>query len=278
LTCLTIIPMFISPSFHSSQVNWIAKPSIISLVETFYILSGDFAPLAMIYFLIVLVFFPWKRITQWKNLFTLMLLGLPIALIFLFSIFIKSIYQSRYFIMLLPYLTTVVSVCIYRIRPKWLFIATFSLSILFSIARVYLWYAKIDLPAMTISNNNPDWTSTTNYLTTNSKEGDCAIFFTYFGLDKFKFYNTSAFPKPVNISGTTYTLSNGIGENVPDPDLKKTETLSCPNVWLVLSGLVDVGPNHLKHENIEQALRAKYIFTKSTNFYNIQIEKFVLSK
>ena len=278
LICLLISPLIISPSFHSNQINWIPKPPITSIIGTYYILSGDFAPLFVLYIFVILAFFPWRNFNKWKTIFIPMLLTIPVITAFLFSISIKPIYLSKYFIVLLPYLMALVSMCFYRIRTKWLFKVVVILSILLSAVRLSFWYTKIDVPGFTISNNNPDWRSSTNYLAANSRIGDCAIFFTYIGIDDFKFYHTSPSPIPIEIASKPYTFNNGVELNIPEPDFKKLSGLSCSTIWLVLNNHANEGENRARHEKIEETLHIKYRLTKNVEFYQMQIEEWAINK
>lgn len=162
-----------------------------------------------------------------------------------------------------------------KISHRKLLLITLALVIFLHLVRLGFWYAKADFPTMLISNNNPDWKSAVNYITNNSQTGDCAIFFTYVGLADFKFYNRSNSPIPLEIASTPYGFNDSVENNIPEPDLKKIEDLSCSNVWLVLNDHVKGSRNKMNAEKIVDSLRKNYSFLEGVDFYGLNIKKFV---
>lgn len=141
---LLLIPIFISPSFRSHQVAWITKPAVASLAGTFFVLSGDFPLLMIIYasLFIYLIFTLKRSFRDFRNIFLLSWLVIPIILLFVFSVSIKPIYQSVYFLVCLPPFVILAASVVDKINKVLMKNMTIVLILVFSAVRLLLWYTE----------------------------------------------------------------------------------------------------------------------------------------
>lgn len=250
---LLLLPLFLSPSFHGSQINWLPKPKITNILGIFVLLSGDFLPLVITFIPLFLygLFIVYKCKKQvlknfhkyWEYIFLVSWLVIPIIISFLISVFFKPIYQSVYFIICLFPFLLLISRIIHFIKYKKVKILLIFLIFFFSFVRLYGWYTQNNLLKSVISNNTEDWKGATSYVIDNSIAGDSVIFYPYIAKQPFYFYlnkNISLKKKNITIqelSNKKYALGGGDKTSVPDKNILLMLKYKNKRIWLVENNL-----------------------------------------
>src|SRR6185369_15585835 len=220
---VSILPLFFSQGFRGGhQLDWLAKPLPIDLPFGIVMLAGDSVFTAVLAGVLIL-FFVWKkRETLFKKtqesfsiVWLLMWAGFPIIFSFLFSTFVKPIYQPQYFNACLPAFILLVVIALEELKKKK--VIYFSLLILvffFSGLRIFFWYSGANhylSQYLVIENTRvDDWRGAADYIVTNGKNTDAVIFFSYYIRRPFLYYYntypTKNLPTPVEIASDSYDL------------------------------------------------------------------------
>lgn len=237
-----LAPIVFSPSIRSHQVDWIEKPTLRNLIGTSYVFSGDFPPLLIIYgFIFIFVaLYVVRNIRNIKYSILSIWLVAPVATSFLFSLFVKPIFQSVYFLICLPPFVILAADGISRISKRKLKVFLLMTIVAFSVVRLFLWYSKNTEYKWVFSNNDDDWRSMVNFINENSQEGDAIIFYGYYNKMPYEFYSESNklvyarkdTPRAIEISSSAYDL--GGGGKLPEPNFKLLSDLEYKRVWLLL--------------------------------------------
>jgi uncharacterized membrane protein len=117
---LLSLPLFFAPSFHSHQLDWISIPSATSLLITLYMTYGDMLPLVGVYGLLTLSVV--RILLKKDNLSTSLFLSLwvivPLCFSFIYSLFVKPIFDPDYFLFLVPPLMMIAAFAVTHIKSK----------------------------------------------------------------------------------------------------------------------------------------------------------------
>ncbi len=199
LLVVLILPLFIAPSMHSGQVNWIARPDIKNLIGTYLILANDYPIIGGIELLliggfVITVLKKWShlRITDrtWNYGFLFLWILFPIILSFIFSLIAKPLYISAYFFVCLVPFTIFIALCITKITYKWIQAGFIFLILLLSLIRLSGWYFGSKHSGLVIRNYNEDFKGTAAFLRTHVSGTDGIIFLPSSTQDKVNFYIT----------------------------------------------------------------------------------------
>lgn len=270
IIALLILPLVLAPSFKSNQIDWIVKPNLTSLVGTAFVLSGDMPFLFLIYSLLFLSLI--SKLKDAKYTFLISWLMFPVLVSFIFSLLVKPIYQSVYFITLLPPFILLASHAIDRLSKNSQRI-TLGLIIFFSVVRLFLWHSQNTRIKWVISNKFVDWRGATGYITANSYKSDISIFYGYYGRLPYITYGFANTPPVIEISSLPYNV--GGGDRSPDPDLKLISGFAYPRVWVVLHRPYLDSYNHqATWDNIVSALEKNYHLNKKQEFEGLDIVLF----
>lgn len=246
---LSVFPLWIF-RISDTNINWIVRPSLYTLVNFFMTLSGGHIVLLSIYFFCLIsainaLFLQYKSyndVTKWKKILLMLLLIVPVGFSFLFSVFVKPIFLSRYLIpSLVPFLV-LCSFGITTIRQALVRNIYLALLILFSSISIFTYYLWISPPfvngfSIPVKEN---WRETTNFILSQARQGDAITFYAYFIHVPFDYYlvrypssGSTVFPPYINLSSSVYT----IGGIQPNPDFERMQKLPAhfSRVWLVLS-------------------------------------------
>lgn len=229
-----LLPILISPSFQSAQVNWISKPSILNLIGTAFALSGDFPPLLALYglvFLYILVLTV-KKYRKFNIQYLAYWLILPMLTAFLFSLFFKPIYKSVYFIVSLPPFVILTAYGIDKLTRKKLKALILVTFLVLSLLRLSLWYSKNTDYKWIFSNNDEDWRGATSYINESAKENDGIIFYGYYNQLPYEYYSHKDTPQIIELTKEPYSL--GAGSELPEPDYELISELTNERLWLLL--------------------------------------------
>lgn len=282
---ILLIPLFISPSVHGHQLDWLQKPSIKELPLGIIALAGDSLIVTLIS-LIVITLFLWKKkgilvkVTEEKFylVWLFLWLGFPIMGSFIFSLLVKPIYQPQYFNTSLPAFIILVSLGLQAIPNKLITKYIFILLLICSLFRLSLWYTGSTQKELLFSNNNLwDWRAAANYIHSNEKPTDVIIFYAYYIRNPFEYYyNQTTKPphaKTVKISSKRYNI--GGGTKLPEPNFAKLNTLSQTQtrIWLVLAYN---NTTALQRKNqwmeVENTLKKHFQVQKDITFNQIEIK------
>lgn len=194
---------------------YITKPSILSIIQTFYISSGS---KLLLFLFIILSFFSvltYEKIEggiDWKDLFKsiesyqlnirfsnvvrIYLLSVwlltPIILPFIISKVSGPIYRDKYTIAASLAFYILVAAGIRNIDYKYIKLAIIAIIIVFSLVSVRRYYTTI---------NKQQWREVANYIDSNAKHGDLLLFNGFFTQTPFDYYskrtdlNKRGFPK-----------------------------------------------------------------------------------
>ncbi len=270
---LIVLPViFIAPSFSSGQIDWIAAPTVKNLIGTIFVLAGDFPPLFIVYGLIFAMSLPFlvSRIRNEKMQFTLIWLTGPVVFAFIFSIFVKPIFQSVYFIVCLPPFLILSAHLIDQIKVKKIKETMLAAIIILSIARLYLWYSGNAQHQWILSNTSEDWRALAHYVDLQEETGDSKIFFGYYNRLPYGLYAKDN-AKFVEISSGLYSL--GGGSSLPYANLNLIASFNHSRVW-VIKRKADLG-NFNDREILDQihvTLIPNYNLEEETKFPEVSVE------
>lgn len=264
LMCL--LPLVLSKSIHSSQIDWIKKPSLLHQGGIFFILSGDYLPLSIFYAFILLAFlfnramYLRRNLTNlsWNYVFITVILLFPIITSFMFSLTIKPIFVLQYLIIcLVPFLMIVASI-LAKIRNQMILKIALILVVVLSIVRLFGWYSQDSKLAIVIQNNYDDWKSVSRYIALNSNPGDAYFVYPVFSQESFDYYFQKEYME--KIIPKIYLGSDSLVTGKPRyfslmPLLKVNETYK--RIWYVLYSGQDVN-NKEVNKNITEILSKNY--------------------
>ncbi len=267
-----LIPLLVAPSMHSHQVDWLLPPTVSSLIGTFFVLTGDMPPLVLLYTALFLgsAVFLFKNILKKPYIYLLLWISVPILTAFAFSVIVKPIYQSVYFLMCLPAFIMLCASLIDRIQKSWVKKGLVILIVAFSLVRLGLWYTENTQIKWVISNKTDDWRDAEKYIADNANEDDVTVFYGYYGRIPFSMYTTSKSPQILEISSGKYNL--GGGSKLPEPNVNLLSGLSNERVWVVLNRSTGVLFDREKQrDEILSILDKKYFLVRENDFEGIRV-------
>lgn len=192
------LPLLLAPSMHSGQIDWITKPTIKNLAGTFAILADDFLPLTIIY-AVLISFFSYKLLKNLKkqikifNYFSYRYLFLwtlfPIISTFIFSLFIKAIYLSTYFIICVVPFTIWVAIFIEQLNSGIIKKIILAVIIFLALIRLYGWYSNNTKLMIVIPNYNENWSKASKYLDSHLKSNEAILYFPSLAKTNIEFYS-----------------------------------------------------------------------------------------
>lgn len=273
---LLITPIIFAPSIHSHQIDWILAPSLHNLVGTAFFLSGDFPPLFVLYGLIFVYSTPFfvKHYRDEAYGFLYIWLILPIIFSFAFSLLVKPIYQSTYFLICLPPFLLLAAISINRFKNSLLKIGLVLAILIFSIIRLSLLFSEDIKDKWVISNEKYDWRSAVGYISSNVQNADAVIVYPYQDKLLYTAYNPEGNQKVVEISSEPYLISGG--KKLPEPNISGIESLKYPHVWLLLQVVKDEDFDHNKRQSDEiiNALSKNYAIDSTKEYFGVELVHF----
>lgn len=275
VSSLFILPIIISPSFHSGQVNWIMKPVITSIIGTALVLTGDFPPLLVVYGILLLLSLTYF-IKQWKDFghnYLFMLLLVPIITCFALSTIAKPIYQSVYFVGSLIPVVLLTGLVLERIRNKIIRLTILSLMLILSMIRLFMWTQGITQYKWIITNKSDDFRGAERYVSQYSKKGDVLIFYGYYAKAPFEAYNKNAITVK-ELTDKEYAL--GGGAKLPNPDMHILDSLHDKDVWLVSNrNTGSLFEREKQFRSIETELLKVHKLVIKKQFFGVGVEEFL---
>lgn len=284
---ICLLPLLFSSSFRGGhQLDWLAKPTFIQLPFGVIALAGDSFLFTSASCLVIAILL-WKKkmvlLAKTHERFVLLWLllwaGLPLVVVYVFSVTIKPIYQPQYFNTSLPAFILLISIGINELREKKrLTIALYTILLLLSFLRLFFWYSGSTQKELIFSNNNPwDWKKTGNYILKNGKATDGIIFFAYYIRNPFDYYftpiSTLNKPKVIEIAASSYPVGGGTALPEENTLLLRNLHINYPRLWLVLAyNNTSVQNRTDEWLEIEQELSSGYTISKDIYFNQIKIE------
>jgi len=150
-----------------------------------------------------------------------------------------------------------------------------------SILRLSLWYTGNTRYKWVFSNNEDDYRSATNFITSNAQQNDAIIFYGYYNRLPYEYYSDrnklvysqKDTPEVIDISTAVYDL--GGGSKLPEPDIELLSNLDNKRVWLLLRDSDRGLLNRDQQLNvIKTALVAKYSQENSYEFPGLKLVLF----
>ena len=276
---ILLIPLFIAPSLRNGQiVDWIPSTRISEIIGTFFLLGGDFLPLAALYNLLFALGF-FIAVKERKHLFPFIWVFIPIIAALLISV-VKPIYQSAYLFICLPAFLLITGFALTKIKNIILFYGAFLLLVLFSIIRLYFWYSNTPpiyfngIAFSYINNIHENWRDAVNYVSTHGERNDIVIFYGYYGKLDYEFYETTSSPRTVEIASRAYDL--GGGTLLPEPNKALIKKFTNKYVWFVENRTTGENFNRAKEYNeIKTLLLENYNLVGTARFYKVAVSKYV---
>lgn len=251
-TVLCLLPLVSSPALRSNVYDWFPRPHISGLPGAYVGLAGDNLYLFCVYGALIgyaliksnpLRFTVRLKRVPWNMIFVGVCLFFPPVTAFLFSSFVKPVYQSIYFLFCLPAFLMAVSVCMRSIKSKMALVILFTLIISLSGLRLHAWYEKSMAFSWILGNENENWRDASAYIMQRTNPTDGIMFYSYSGRLPFDWYayhsiNTDTWdrvPQPIEISSENYSVYPG--SLLPDPDrhLVQNAYRTHDRLWLVLN-------------------------------------------
>jgi hypothetical protein len=177
------VGLFIYLKNDAYVLGWVRKPSLWSLLNLSFYVTGGFLSLTSDIWMLLLYFIPFflglvisvqrfreSRMTglYWRYAFLLSWMLVPIASAFLFSLVIKPVFVQRYLITSLTPLVLLVAVGLSKIRNKFLYGIAICVIAFSSVGAVYINYYQKE---------KDDWRSAAKYVLNNSMKGDGIILY-----------------------------------------------------------------------------------------------------
>lgn len=275
------LPLVISPSFRSGQLSWVNRPSPFSLGGTAILLSGDTLVGAILVWGVVL-YGVWKLRNKlfhnWMVTFLLTWIALPISFSYIFSIFVRPIYQSVYFISLLIPVSLFLAYGLWSVHSKWVRGLLLGGFVVVSALRIGGWYTKNESLQMVIDNKKEEWREAEKFVSESVGQNDVVIFYAYYG--KVAFTHYVPHEKPINmveIAEGTYDIAGG--KPLPDInyDLVNTFKYKYSKVWLIESHVTDIEEQADEIVSLEAALSENYTKIRTTNFKKIKVVEYAVN-
>ena len=287
-------PILLSPSIHSHQVDWIVKPTLINLVGTSFVFTGDYPPLLVIYSFLFIILIPHlvENLKDPKYKLILLWLITPVMTSFLISVLVKPIFQSVYFLTSLPPFVILSGLAINNISKKHIKYLMLSTIFVLSILRLSLWYRGDTRYKWVFRNNEDDYRQAVNFVNREANEGDVIAFYGYNNKLPYEFYSErnklvysernklvysqsnfglkKDIPEVLEIATGSYRL--GGGDYLPKPNLEMLSNLKNERVWLLVKysdrGFLDRDEQVLE---IKMALKDIYQVERVYEFPGLQL-------
>lgn len=280
LILVALIPLARIP-IPSNAIDWIVRPSGQDIINFFIIFAGGHALLLFISSEVICFSLIQWRNMEWRYLYVLFLLTIPIGGAFLLSFLVTPMFVPRYLIATLVAWNIMVALGVSRLPVAWRLFGITSISLL-SVLSLLTWYRGQDtILDGFVYTEKEDWRDATFFLLSRAKKSDAVVFYAYFVDRPFTYYLSRyqlthpefSPPNLVNISSVPYT----IGGTLPSPDyeLLASFPLSYPRVWLM--GSHDKSKERLRSvqaRDIRETLGSEYPFQRSFVFSGVTLTLF----
>jgi uncharacterized membrane protein len=267
LTGAALLPLVLAPAYHAQPVAWIPVPGVRNLIGTFIILANDFVPIAGLYggLLVVTVARLWRQRVSWRPsartwpyALAVLMVAVPVAVSFGFSVVVKPLYISAYFFVCLVPFTMLMAASLLAVRRPVARLALVSLVVVLAGVRLAGWYTGSHALELVIPNNTEDWSKAAAYLSAHAQSQDAVLFFPSMDRDKVNYYLDKGQPSLHNeIILQPYFLTTG--QAVRTYDNAKLESLGqqYQRVWFVLERVTGKD-TAAETAVIERSLQAHY--------------------
>ena len=284
ITGALVLPLFIAPSFHAQPLDWIPAPTLKNIAGTFVILAGDFVPLGALYlvFLAVLAAKIWPSLRKsvaspenWKYLYLVSWIIIPIVLALGYSIAIKPLYTSPYFFVCLVPFALLAAAGIQALRRPWLRRTAISLAIILAAVRLFGWYSGSYTITGALANNNESWGQTATYLTTHTTAGDAVLYSPSMERDKVDYYLTAQGQSltATEITLKPYFLTTGRQVHTLDTGVLNTLPSSHHRVWIVIERVE--GSEAIRDtDTIERFMKDHYRLAHVEHFDWLEVDEY----
>ncbi len=284
-----LIPLVIAPSFRSHQVDWIQKPDLKQLIFGFMVISGDSIGATIVsglfiigYFLHIRKYLFGSSESRFNLLFLSVWVVFPILFGYIFSVFVKPVYEPESFNSSLSGFVVLLSLAINE-KGKYMKIKQYGLTALFIFLglRLILSYSGSEYMHYVFENKSTrDWQAVAKYIDKNVQEGDAIVYYAYYIKYPFRYYFSKYPPantlQEVEISSKDYAI--GGGTELPEPDIQKIDSLKAKykRVWVLLSYN---DSDHLKRKDqwleMKEELTEHFNRKLSENYRNLHMELYV---
>jgi hypothetical protein len=232
---------------------------------------GDMLPLVGVYGLLTLsvVRILLKKDNISTSLFLSLWVIVPLCFSFIYSLFVKPIFDPDYFLFLVPPLMMIAAFAVTHIKSKLLRIGSISLILFFSLLRLSFWYSESfdDKIPNIITNHQQDWRKAAHYIDTYSMNDDVIIFYGYYSRLPFTFYERKDTPI-VEIATNNYSLGGGEKPSLPNIDLIQSFTYE--RVWFVVNDdSLQIFNGKDQYDQIVVALQNNYHLESQQEFNGI---------
>lgn len=268
-----LIPLLTSNSIHN-QVGWITPPSLMQLVTTLYVLSGDMFINTIIYgalsiWLFVFLYKDMDSVTKRNCLFLIIWIGFILFGSFFFSILVKPIFNERYMFVILMPILLLISFAIANIQNKKLLYLVLVIITLSSLFRLYLWYTQKETEYTILNNKNADWRSVNSYIENRNKTNDGIVFTPSYTQIVFDYYYEQ---------GNKYSIKQILTEDNPlvfgnekksSIEYLYNDLYKHPRIWLVKQ--TDLIGDNRRNEKLVRILDSKYKRKDTIDFHKIKL-------
>lgn len=273
---MCLLPILLSPSFHSGQVDWIGKPTLVNLLGTAFILAGDFPPLFFTYGMIFIISLKKlaRNIRNFEYHYLFLWLLVPICTAFLFSVFIKPIYLSVYLLTSLPPFLILSAALIENLSYSKLKAFFVTIILILSVFRLSFWYSQNTHYKWVFSNNDEEWRGAVNVLNTEAASEDAVVFYGYYNIAPYQYYSQGSTPQIIEISKGPYSL--GGGTKLPEPNYKLLSSFDYKRVWLLLRKVDrEILSRNQQLDQIQKELERNYIQSKLYDFPGVELVLYI---
>ena len=232
---ILLIPLIVWQPLSSGQLQWIRPPTLSNIFSYLLELTGNRPSLLLYTIICTMTLLAVLRTPQyqrgedelWGHLFVALWILVPLAVTVVFSWVVRPVFVSRYLIISLPALALLAGAGISRLKRPWLQAAILLLMLCLSTRAIFLWYFE---------HPKHDWRSVTQYVLSESKPGDGAVFYLDPGRKAFAYYQERL---GGNQTGLTVLEMLMREHGRARPDLNEPLLLSLPGtydrVWLILN-------------------------------------------
>ncbi|HVT01498.1 MAG TPA: glycosyltransferase family 39 protein [Patescibacteria group bacterium] len=290
-TFILLIPLFLSKAIHSDVIDWLQKPPLVHLPFGFIMLGSDSIFVSFIAATVISIYLWSKRnilIKKSFERFVLVLLLLltifPIVFTYLFSLFVKPLYQPQAFNTSLPAFTILLAMAIDNLKTygKFVYKSIFFLILLFMGLRLFTWFFGpnyLYINNVVVDNvNSRDWKAAAKYIKENKRSKQVVVFYSYYihyPIDYYFNQIPGQNPNEVEISTAPYAI--GGGTKLPEPNIKLLDSFAnkYEEVDLVQSyNDLDWLGRKQQSEQIEKEIKKNFILVSDKKMNQIDIEIF----
>jgi hypothetical protein len=184
---ILVTPLVILTPWNTGQIDWLPPPSLSDVYSYFVYITGS-RLLLLFYFIscsITLLLVLRRSLREggpyelWNHLFVAIWALAPVTATFVFSWIVKPVFQTRFLIVSLPALPLLAGAGIARLKRPWLQAAVLTVMLCLSARSITKWYGEF---------TTEDWRNSTRYVLSTAHPGDGAIFYSFWGIHPFSYY------------------------------------------------------------------------------------------